>query len=122
VYRVFSYVMTAILSVGVTLVGEGAMRVSKTFTENVTQPTNGAFRDGLYMARLDIENHREPHLSIGRWSSDTDRASYIAGYRQAYTNVLSGGSGNCQDGSLRFQLAQNETYHSSTGCLPAGIP
>jgi hypothetical protein len=88
VYRVFSYVMTAILSVGLTLVGEGAMRAPKTRTENVTPLTDGAFRDGLYMARLDIENHREPHISIGRWSSDKDRASYVAGYRQAYASAL----------------------------------
>jgi hypothetical protein len=102
------------------VIGEGAVRASKTPADRATQPANAAFRDGRYMAKLDIENNRKPHLSIGRWSRDEDRASYIAGYEQAYSKALSRDRAREQNGLLRFQLAQNENYHSSTGCLPAG--
>jgi hypothetical protein len=52
---------------------------------------NAAFRDESYQARLDIENGRKPHLSVGRWSTDEDRALYIAGYQRAYVHALSTG-------------------------------
>ncbi len=113
--RIFPYLMTAILSVGFTLIGEGALRAPKTSADSATQLTNAAFRDGRYMAKLDIENGRAPHLGVGRWSNQQDRASYVAGYQQAYPQALSSESTHDQKESLRFQLADNESYHSSTG-------
>ena len=116
--RVFSYVMTAILSVAVTLAGERVVRASKTPADSVPQLTNAAFRDGRYMAKLDLESGRRPHLSIGRWNSDPDRAAYLAGYQQAFP--LAADRGHGQSDSLRFHLAENENYRSSAGCASTG--
>jgi hypothetical protein len=95
------------------------MRAPKTSAAAATQLTSAAFRDGNYMAKLDIENSRAPHLGVGRWSNQQDRASYVAGYQQAYPQALSSERTHDQKDSLRFQLADNESYHSSTGCPSA---
>jgi hypothetical protein len=89
VTRIFPYLMTAVLSVGFTLIGQGAMRKPQTPADNTTQPTNAAFRDGRYMAKLDLENGRAAHLGVGRWSNDQDRAAYFAVYQQAYPQAMS---------------------------------
>jgi hypothetical protein len=47
------------------------------------QATNAAFRDGMFVGKLDIQNGRKLHLSSGRWQADADRKSFIAGYHQA---------------------------------------
>jgi len=119
VTRIFSYLMTAILSVGFTLIGEGVMRAPKASVGNAAQLTSAAFRDGNYMAKLDLENGRAPHLGVGRWSNQQDRASYVAGYQPAYPEAISSESTHDQKDSLRFQLADNESYHSTTGCPSA---
>jgi hypothetical protein len=49
---------------------------------------NAAFRDGEFQARLAAESGQKPHLSSGRWSKDTDRRAYVAGYQQAYLQTL----------------------------------
>lgn len=50
----------------------------------VSQAGNAAFRDGLYLGRFDAESGRARHLCVGRWSSDTNRAWFTAGYRAGY--------------------------------------
>jgi hypothetical protein len=46
--------------------------------------TNAAFRDGLYLGKLDAEQGRTQHVSSARWSRTEDRASFRLGYHQAY--------------------------------------
>ena len=64
------------------------------YNENQTQPqrlsevTNTAYRDGLYLGKLDASRGRDPHIASGRWSTGIDRASFSAGYRQAYEETL----------------------------------
>jgi hypothetical protein len=48
---------------------------------------DAAYRDGSYQAKIDVENGRRPHLSSGRWNTDQDRASFIAGYQQTYRDL-----------------------------------
>ena len=86
--RAFSYFVTIILSVVFTLIGDITARAPKLSADDAEHATNAAFRDGSFQARLDLENGRKPHLSVGRWSTDEDRASYIAGYEQAYVHSL----------------------------------
>lgn len=50
----------------------------------VSQAGNAAFRDGLYLGRFDAESGRLRHLCVGRWSADTDRAWFTAGYQAGY--------------------------------------
>ena len=63
------------------LVGGVATHMPQVATK-MAHSTSAAFRDGMFVAKFDIEQGRKLHLSSGRWSSDADRASFIAGYNQ----------------------------------------
>jgi hypothetical protein len=52
------------------------------------QATNGPFRDGVYLAKLAVQNGEPPHISAGRWSADADRESFVAGYKRSYEQSL----------------------------------
>lgn len=45
---------------------------------------DGAFRDGLYLGRLAHAENRPMRPPIGRWSTEKDRNSFAAGYRQGF--------------------------------------
>jgi hypothetical protein len=49
---------------------------------------DGAFRDGLFVGRLTAAAGRPAHPPVGRWSSDSDRASFLAGYGRGYGAVV----------------------------------
>jgi hypothetical protein len=49
--------------------------------------SNGPFRDGIYLGTLDAKNRKMPNLASGRWSSDSDRQSFIQGYKTAYAQT-----------------------------------
>lgn len=53
---------------------------------NSNQATDGAFRDGLFVGRLAAAEGKPSHPLIGRWSTQKDRASFLAGYRAGYEN------------------------------------
>jgi basic membrane lipoprotein Med (substrate-binding protein (PBP1-ABC) superfamily) len=53
-------------------------------TVDASQETDAAFRDGLYMGRLDAEDARNVRPSVSRWSEPKDRASFLAGYQRGY--------------------------------------
>jgi hypothetical protein len=65
------------------IVGESKRKPSLPAVE-VAETTDGAFRDGLFQARHDIEEGRKPHLAIGRWNSPETRASFVSGYWRGY--------------------------------------
>ena len=52
------------------------------------QATDAAFRDGLYLGKLQARQGREPHLSVGRWSGEADRGAFVRGYERGYAGVL----------------------------------
>lgn len=54
---------------------------------NANNQINGAFRDGLFLARLDAGHGREPRLLSGRWSTDAHRRLFVTGYLQAYREM-----------------------------------
>jgi len=54
---------------------------------DVNNQTNAAFRDGVFLARLDAKQGRKPHLLSGRWSADADRRLFVAAYLQAYREM-----------------------------------
>lgn len=83
------YVLVIILGAATLLLAAVARRnPSHSARPRPSQATNAAFRDGLYLARVDAESGRAPHLSSGRWATETDRASFIAGYQDGYTEFL----------------------------------
>jgi hypothetical protein len=87
--RLFLYMFIAALTfgTGTVMLTVRAAHPTKIVRGNTTQPMDGAFRDGLYLGKLDAESGRKPHPSIGRWSTATDRASFVAGYEQGYQQV-----------------------------------
>jgi hypothetical protein len=48
------------------------------------QGDGAAFRDGLYLGKLDSEHCNTRHVAVGRWSKASDRVSFAEGYTQAY--------------------------------------
>ena len=50
---------------------------------------DGAYRDGLYIGQLAAKTGRRSRPPIGRWSGETDRASFLAGYEHAYNARVS---------------------------------
>jgi len=50
---------------------------------------DGAFRDGLYIGQLTARSGRPERPPVGRWSDDSDRASFLAGYERGYGGALS---------------------------------
>ena len=65
------------------LVGK-ASHAKRVSTVDATQQTDAAFRDGLYLGKLDANDARKVRPSIGRWSDPKDRASFLAGYQRGY--------------------------------------
>jgi hypothetical protein len=84
-----------------------ALHRSHVMAGNVNKQTDAAFRDGLFLARLDAEQGRKPHLTSGRWSTDADRRSFVSAYLQTYRE-MQGGAASEQLGSS--QLAAQRGY------------
>ena len=80
--RVF-WVLALSLSFATGLLVGGSFRGSKP-SVNPAEALDPAFRDGVYQAKLDAKEGLRPRFSTGRWSTDSARASYVAGYQQGY--------------------------------------
>ena len=79
------YVLTMGIAIGM-LVGISVPR-SQVRVAQAAQVVDAAFRDGMFQAKLDLQNVRKPHLMAGRWNSNADRALFIAGYKQSYNEA-----------------------------------
>jgi hypothetical protein len=75
------------------VIAAGTAEIANIRTTNTTanqEITNsGAFRDGSYLGRLAADRGEAPHVAVGRWAKETDRALFAAGYNEAYDNTLS---------------------------------
>jgi hypothetical protein len=56
--------------------------------ETISQATNGAYRDGLFVGKLSAEHGAKSSAPIGRWARAEDRASFTAGYQRGYGEFL----------------------------------
>jgi len=54
----------------------------------ISQNTDGAFRDGLFVGKRAAADGVAPHAPIGRWATEADRASFRAGYLRGYKEAL----------------------------------
>ena len=61
---------------------------SNSSTVEGEQATNGPFRDGVYLAKLAVQNGEPSHISAGRWTANADRESFVAGYKRSYEQSL----------------------------------
>lgn len=97
--RLSVYVFVIVIAGAATAIfATGALHRSQVVAGNVNKQTDAAFRDGLFLARLDAEHGRKPHLTSGRWSTDADRRSFVSAYLQAYRE-MQGGAASEQLGS-----------------------
>jgi hypothetical protein len=69
---------------------EGTAHKPKLAASDRSQEVDAAFRDGVYQAKLDVQEGRRPRLSVGRWNTETARALYIAGYQKGYREFSGG--------------------------------
>jgi hypothetical protein len=53
---------------------------------------DAAFSDGVFLATLDFQRGRRPHLASGRWSSEQNRFSFVEGYQQRWRELFKNGS------------------------------
>jgi hypothetical protein len=51
--------------------------------------TDGAYRDGLYLGKLTAQSGLPPVPPTGRWATERDRASFLAGYRRGFNSAAS---------------------------------
>ena len=128
-------VVAAVLCVGLGMVGVSSHGLRGVL--NVKQ-ADAAYRDGAYQAKIDVESGRKAHFSCGRWSTDQDRASFIAGYEQSYRTLarsgkmepsaseLAGYRDGVADGarhrlaSQPFRVSKTENYRKAGGYSDAG--
>jgi len=78
----------SILLLGI-VIGAGASNMVSGVRANVgntklSQHADAAFRDGLFLGRLDAKQGRAAHISVGRWGTALDRNSFAAGYQAGY--------------------------------------
>lgn len=60
---------------------------SNSQASQVKRAADAAYRDGLFLGQLDATQGRAAHISVGRWSSVTDRESFTAGYKAGYAKL-----------------------------------
>jgi hypothetical protein len=65
-------------------------------SEDTYNNSDGAYRDGLYLGKLDAEHNRTYHVARGRWATAKDRQEFVNGYNRSFS-----------DGSLRIAQKTN---------------
>jgi hypothetical protein len=87
--RFFTYAITMAACLGtVAALANSTLATRRSQNLNAPLAADGAFRDGLYLGRLDAGLGRPLHPAVGRWSNEKDRASFLAGYRRGYDDSL----------------------------------
>lgn len=82
--------LTYVLAIG--FVGTSAMLIQRDMGTRRSQSpaaqlaSDGAFRDGFYLGKLARTAKSPMHPPVGRWSTEKDRASFVAGYRQGFND------------------------------------
>ena len=77
------------------LIIASAWPIAKTVSANnpanrlaVSRSSAGAYRDGLFLGRLDVQAGRQVRVAVGRWNYDADRALFRAGYHDGYGQTI----------------------------------
>lgn len=83
--KLFTYGLAMVLGLGTTaLLATNGRAARQIQSADAQMAVDGAFRDGLYVGRLAAADGRALLPPVGRWSSERDRASFVAGYRRGY--------------------------------------
>ena len=62
------------------------MAVRRSASVDVQLSNDAAFRDGLYLGQLARRANSPMRPPVARWSTEKDRASFVAGYRHGYND------------------------------------
>lgn len=81
-FKLAAYGLTLLLCVGTA--GLLANNSKTNQSAEAQLATDGAYRDGLYMGRLAAQHGQAQSPQTGRWSSQHDRTSFLAGYERGY--------------------------------------
>lgn len=130
----YVFAMALALGIAASFLTGAVTSGTQTAAAQVNSATNAAFRDGLYLGKLDAGRGNRPHLGSGRWNQDADRRNYIEGYVRGFNEaaIASGNSGNrmqtaemigYRDGVIDatsdrntgkgFQLSKNDNYRTA---------
>ena len=85
------YFATVAMPLGIaTAVGLATRARAPRATNGVSaeQQADAAYRDGLFLGKLDGRQGREMQPAVCRWNSDKDRASFRAGYENGYREAV----------------------------------
>jgi hypothetical protein len=88
VTNIFTYAAIVIGLSATATVAFGNRNMQPAPAADAQYATDGAFRDGLYLGKLAAQSGHVQLPAIGRWSTEQDRAMFIAGYERGY-NALS---------------------------------
>lgn len=95
--RLITYALAITVSMGTAaLLAKSGFAGRQSQTADAQLAADGAFRDGLYLGKLSAERGRPMHPMTGRWSTEKDRASFVAGYRRGYNDFLASATANAQ--------------------------
>ena len=53
-----------------------------------SRSVDAAYRDGLYLGRLDAQDGLRPRAAIFRWNQEADRDLFRAGYNTGYSKAI----------------------------------
>jgi len=87
--RLLTFALAIVVCLGTTAMlasHDRALRLNQ--KANVPLASDAAFRDGLYVGKLAAEAGRPLHAPSGRWSKDTDRANFLAGFLRGYNETM----------------------------------
>jgi hypothetical protein len=63
-------------------------QAAATSQSRTTDPLlTAAYRDGLYVGKLAAQRGGQRLAPVGRWSTQTDRDAFLAGYQQAKAEI-----------------------------------
>ena len=87
--KLFPYALTLAMCMGTSALLAISSRTATASTNSEAHfASDGAFRDGLFFGKRAVELGQSVHPAVGRWSSEQDRAIFLAGYRQGYSQSL----------------------------------
>ena len=69
---------------GTTMLFQGTRTHRGVQNVDVEMANDGAYRDGLYLGKLNHDAKQSMLPPVGRWSTAKDRASFEQGYRQGF--------------------------------------
>jgi len=86
--KVFAIVLGLVICAGASTLITGVR--SNRRSADINQATDAAYRDGLFLGQFDANQGRTRHVCVGRWSTASDRNSFIAGYEAGYAKLAEG--------------------------------